>query len=65
MAWRYISKHFTPAVIEYANDDYLGRKNIMPNEKIIFVGLNDRDEAYYLCGLLSSDIYRNTIENYW
>lgn len=64
VAWRYISKHFTPAVIEYANDDYLGRKNIMPNEKIIFVGLNDRDEAYYLCGLLSSDIYRNTIENY-
>jgi hypothetical protein len=64
VAWRYICKEFRPAVIEYANDKYLGTKNIIPNEKIIFVGLNNKEEAYYLCGLLSSTLYRNTIENY-
>jgi methylase of polypeptide subunit release factors len=64
VAWRYICKEFRPAVIEYADDKYVGKKNIIPNEKIIFVGLNNRQEAYYLCGLLSSTLYRQTIENY-
>lgn len=64
VAWRYICKEFRPAVIEYAEDKYVGKKNIIPNEKIIFVGLQDRQEAYYLCGLLSSTLYRQTIENY-
>ncbi len=64
VAWRYICKDFRPAVIEYANDKYLGVKNIIPNEKIIFVGLDDKNEAYYLCGLLSSSFYRKTIESY-
>ncbi len=64
VAWRFISKEFRPAVIEYANDKYLGMKNIIGNEKIISVGLNDKDEAYYLCGLLSSTPYRETIESY-
>ncbi len=64
VAWRFISKEFRPAVIEYANDQFLGRKNIIVNEKIIFVGLEDKDEAYYLCGLLSSSPYRQTVENY-
>jgi hypothetical protein len=64
VAWRYISKHFTPAVIEYADDSYLGRKNIIPNEKIIFIGFEDKAEAYYVCGILSSDLYRKTIESF-
>jgi hypothetical protein len=64
VAWRYICKEFRPAVIEYAQDAFLGYKNIIPNEKIIFVGLHDRQEAYYLCGLLSSTLYRKTIESY-
>lgn len=64
VCWRYISKSFTPAVVEYCNDRYLGKKNIVCNEKIIFIGLNDREEAYYLCGIISSSYYRETIESY-
>ena len=64
VAWRFICKDFRPAVIEYADDEFVGRKNIIPNEKIIFVGLNDREEAYYLCGLLSSTAYRKAIKSY-
>lgn len=64
VAWRYISSQFTPAVVEYADDSFLGRKNIIPNEKIIFVGLNDRQEAYFLCGVLSSTLYRQTIQSF-
>jgi len=64
VAWRYISKQFTPAVIEYANDSFLGIHNVIPNEKIIFIGLENKTEAYYLCGILSSTLYRHAIESY-
>lgn len=64
VCWRYISKSFTPAVVEYANDIYLGNKNIICNEKIIYIGLQNKMEAYYLCGIISSTPYRETIENY-
>lgn len=64
VCWRYISKKFTPAVVEYANDYYLGEKNIIGNEKIISIAFNNRDEAYFVCGIISSTPYRNTIENY-
>ena len=64
VCWRYISKSFTPAVVEYADDKYLGTKTIIGNGKIIFIGLDDCDEVYYLCGIISSTPYRKTIENY-
>ena len=64
VGWKYISKSFIVSVIDMANDPALGEKIIIPNEKIISVGLDNKDEAYYLCGLLSSNKYRKTIESY-
>ncbi len=64
VAWRYICKRFTVAVIEAADDKILGRTPIIPNEKIIYVGLGNRDEAYYLCGVLSSTPVRDIVESY-
>lgn len=64
VCWRYICKNFTPVVVEYANDKYLGEKNIICNEKIISISFENRDEAYYVCAVISSSPYRRTIENY-
>ncbi len=64
VCWRYISKKFTPAVVEYTNDKYLGYKNIIGNEKIISISFENSDEAYYVCAVISSTPYRKTIENY-
>jgi type I restriction-modification system DNA methylase subunit len=64
VAWKYISKEFCPVVIENVQDPYLGYKNIIPNEKIIYIGLDSKDEAYYLCGILSSKIVKTTIESF-
>jgi methylase of polypeptide subunit release factors len=64
VGWKYISKNFIVSVIDIANDQFLGEKIIIPNEKIISVGLDNKEEAYYLCGILSSDKYRSTIESY-
>ncbi|MFH1749693.1 MAG: N-6 DNA methylase [bacterium] len=64
VAWRYIAKEFTPCVIESVIDMYLGKKNSIPNEKVIYIGLNQKDEAYYLCGLLSSKTIREIINSF-
>jgi hypothetical protein len=58
------SREFTVAVIEPVNDKHLGMKNVVPNEKVIYIGLDDRDEAYYVCGLLSSSKYRHAIHGF-
>ena len=62
VAWRYISSSFVSCVID---DDINNFNNTyIPNEKIIYIGLDNKDEAYYLCGVLSSEIYRKTIESF-
>ena len=35
-------------------DPYLGETLPLPNEKVVYVGTDCREEAYYLCGILSS-----------
>ena len=64
VCWRYIGKNFIPAVVEYANDKYLGEKSIIGNEKIISIAFDNKEEAYYVCAVVSSTPYRKTIENY-
>lgn len=54
VVWRYIADDFICAVTGCADDVYLGRKIILPNEKLMFISAGSEDEAYYLCGLLSS-----------
>lgn len=64
VAWKYISSKFTCAVIHNINDKYLGKKTVIPNEKIIYIGLSNKNEAYYLCGLLSSTYFRELINSF-
>lgn len=54
VAWRYIAQSFITAVITSAQDCFVGEKLYIPNEKIMYVGTDCKDEAYYLCGVLSS-----------
>ena len=61
---RYIAKEFICAVIGTVEDPYLGDKMLLPNEKIMFVSTDDEMEAYYLCGVLSSDPIANLVKSY-
>ena len=54
VAWRYIARSFITAVIAPMQDPYLGERLPLPNEKVVYVGTDCREEAYYLCGILSS-----------
>jgi len=64
VAWKYIASSFTCAVIENVDDKILGETNIIPNEKIIYIGLDSKEEAFYLCGLLSSTSFREIINSF-
>jgi SAM-dependent methyltransferase len=64
VGWKYIASNFTCAVIEDVDDEYIGKTTVIPNEKIIYIGLDVKEEAYYLCGLLSSSIFRELIDSF-
>jgi hypothetical protein len=53
-AWRYIATDFIVAVV---GPDPNGRPRLC-NDKVMYVGFREEWEAYYLCGLLSSDPIR-------
>lgn len=54
VVWKYIASSFVCAVIGEADDPFLGRKLVLPNEKVMYVATDCEEEAYYLCGVLSS-----------
>lgn len=57
VVWRYISSSFTCAVIGCSD-----QKPVIPNEKLMLISCDDEDEAFYLCGVLSSSIVRASVE---
>lgn len=64
VAWKYISKNFNVSILSCDDDQYLGNKLILPSEKIMYVSLNNYDEAAYLAGILNSKVVRETIESF-
>lgn len=64
VAWRYIATSFTAAVLSSVQDPLLGERLYMPSEKLMYVGLDGRGEAFYLCGLLSASPIRWCVRCY-
>lgn len=64
VVWRYIAKELVCAVISTVKDRYLGKKMLIPNEKVMYVGLDNEMEAYYLCGILSSTYVADCVKGY-
>lgn len=64
VAWRYIATEFITAVISECEDEYLGEKLLIPNEKVMYISTDDDKEAYYLCGILSSDPIAFAVKSY-
>lgn len=64
MIWKYIASEFVCAVIGCVEDKYLGSKLLLPNEKIMYVSMENEEEAYYLCGILSSTLIADCVKSY-
>ncbi|MCM1113813.1 MAG: N-6 DNA methylase [Muribaculum sp.] len=62
--WKYIAPEFICAVLDESEDPYLGRRVCLPNEKIMYVSVQDETEAYYLCGILSSSLVSECVKGY-
>jgi len=57
VCWSYISEDFVISVI--GNDER--GKPVLPNDKVVFIGYNDEDEAYFTAGVLSSSPIRLSV----
>ncbi|MET8941063.1 N-6 DNA methylase [Streptomyces rubiginosohelvolus] len=57
VVWRYISPRFISAVIPESD------KPVIPNEKLMLIDCASAEEAYFVCGLLSSSVVRVNIES--
>ncbi len=64
VAWRYIASRFICAVLEPVEDPWLGTVLPLPNEKVMYISTHCREEAYYLCALLSSASVTDCIQSY-
>ncbi len=62
--WKYIASEFICAVIGCVEDEYLGNKMLLPNEKIMYISTDNEEEAYYLCGILSSTLIADCVKSY-
>lgn len=62
--WKYIASEFVCAVISTVDDEFLGEKMLLPNEKIMYVSFDSETEAYYLCGILSSTYIAECVKSY-
>jgi hypothetical protein len=54
--WKEVAKNIQAAVVEGAN--------YVPDHKLVLVGLDSRDEAYYLCAILNSTPVSRFVESY-
>jgi hypothetical protein len=57
VCWRYIASGFTICVLENDRDG----KTIVPNDKVMFIPMDDPDEAYFVAGFLSSELVRKYV----
>ena len=64
VAWRYIASRFLCAVIHDVEDPFLGRCLCLPNEKIMYISTDCEEEAYFLCGILSSTPVARCVQSY-
>jgi len=57
VCWKFVSSGFDCVVV---GPDSMGRPRLA-NDKVMFIGVDNEAEAYYLCGILSSELFRRTI----
>lgn len=64
VAWKYISKKFEVFLINNSDNEMLENKLVLPSEKIMYVALDNKDEANYLAGILNSKVVKETVESF-
>ncbi|MDI6903082.1 MAG: N-6 DNA methylase [Methanocellales archaeon] len=68
--WKYVAGkisgkgEFSAAVIEPVNDKWLGEKVVIPNEKLMLIPFNEKNEAHFVASVLNSSIAQLIVMSY-
>jgi len=54
VAWKRMGSEIEATVLALADDPFIGKKPLIPQETISFIPLENEDEAHYLCAILNS-----------
>jgi len=64
VVWAEQASHFVAAVATNNNVPLIGKRPYIPDHKVFFVPFQEKEPAYYLCGLLNSNLVREFIESH-
>lgn len=64
VVWPEMSARFYAAVAGSATVPVAGDRPYVPDHKVYFAGFDDKEPAYFLCGLLNSPIVREWVESH-
>jgi hypothetical protein len=57
VCWKFVSSDFDCVVVGPDGND----RPRLANDKVMFIGVDSEGEAFYLCGILSSELFRRTV----
>lgn len=64
VVWPEMSSHFYAAVTGCAAVPVAGKRPYVPDHKIYFAGFDEKQPAYFLCGLLNTPTVREWVESH-
>jgi len=64
VVWKEIAKDFVASVVSSIEDNFLGKKNVLPDHKLMLTPCKSRSEASYLCAILNSCVARALVKSY-
>ena len=64
VVWPEMSSKFYAAVVGSVEIPVMGKRPYVPDHKVYYVAFDDKEPAYFLCGLLNTDIVTEWIESH-
>ena len=62
--WKEQAKAMQCCVVSSITNEFVTNKKVMVDSKVLFVALDNEMEAYYLCGLMNSQIVEDIVKGY-
>ena len=68
--WKYVAGKisgkgaFSVAVVEPVDDEHFGKRVVIPNEKLMLIPFDERDEAHYVASVLNSSVAQLIVMGY-
>ena len=62
--WQEQAHEMKSCVVSTIFNERLGDKVVLTDSKVLFLSLDNEEEAYYVCGILNSKIIETVIQNY-